>query len=151
MRVEHPGRGTYALVLHLDNSRRIRIGKLGEFDFRAGYYVYVGSAMGAGGLGGRLKHHLKPALRAHWHIDYLRQAANLEAVWTLESDAPREHEWAALFQQMPGAVIAAPRFGASDCACSGHLFHFRRAPSLTAFQKLATRYFPADGPIAAML
>ncbi len=49
--------GTYALLLKLDRWERITVGKLGTFDFPAGYYLYVGSALGPGGLQARLAHH----------------------------------------------------------------------------------------------
>ena len=60
------GKGTYALLLHLDSQRRIAVGRLKEFDFPAGHYVYVGSALGPGGLGARIGRHLRPCTKAHW-------------------------------------------------------------------------------------
>ena len=71
---EDTRRGTYALILRALERRRIRIGRFGWLTAREGYYVYVGSAFGAGGLGGRLRHHLHPARASHWHIDFLRKA-----------------------------------------------------------------------------
>ncbi len=38
---------------------RIQIGKLGQFKFKKGYYAYVGSAFGPGGLNSRIKHHIE--------------------------------------------------------------------------------------------
>ena len=49
--------GTYALLLRLDKQERITVGKLGTFDFPVGYYLYVGSALGPGGLRARLARH----------------------------------------------------------------------------------------------
>lgn len=49
--------GTYALLLKLDKQERITVGKLGTFDLPAGYYLYVGSALGPGGLRARLTRH----------------------------------------------------------------------------------------------
>jgi len=49
--------GTYALLLKLDKQERITVGRLGTFDFPAGYYLYVGSALGPGGLQARLARH----------------------------------------------------------------------------------------------
>ncbi len=43
-------RGSYALHLRLARSHVLQIGRLGRFAFPPGEYVYVGSAMGAGGL-----------------------------------------------------------------------------------------------------
>lgn len=127
------GKGTYILVLRLAAPAAIAVGKLGTFDFAAGWYLYVGSAFGPGGLRGRLKHHLAPIRKPHWHIDYLRQHASVESVWALAGEPSREHEWAGLLLALPGAVIPVPRFGASDCACRTHLIGFGSAPSSVAF------------------
>jgi Uri superfamily endonuclease len=75
-----PDTGTYILILHLSVPARLRIGRLGVLDFPAGHHAYVGSAFGSGGLRGRLKHHLFPAAKPHWHIDYLRRSATIREV-----------------------------------------------------------------------
>lgn len=121
-------KGTYILLMHLANPQALTIGRLGMFDFAAGWYAYVGSAFGSGGLAGRLHHHLKPAPRPHWHIDYLRQVAPLVDVWYTTSETRLECTWAAVLKQMPGAEIPIPRFGASDCRCEAHLFYFPARP-----------------------
>ena len=149
--------GTYALILHLFSRQTIRVGKLGKFDFPAGYYVYVGSAFGPGGLAGRLNRHVRltqdlPARkRLHWHIDYLRQHTQLTEVWYSSHDASREdirasreHIWASLASQLPGATVPVPRFGASDCHCQSHLFRFFNPPNWAGFQGLLRVTFPAD-------
>jgi len=127
-------RGTYILILYLRDSQRIQVGKLGRFDFDAGYYAYVGSAQGPGGLGARLRHHLRANNRPHWHIDYLRQIAGIESIWFAESNAPLEHHSAAWLGDLPGAAIPALRFGASDCTCASHLFFFRELPPVDEFR-----------------
>jgi Uri superfamily endonuclease len=126
-------KGTYILILHLGKPAQLTIGKLGVFDFPAGYYAYVGSAFGAGGLRGRLKHHLVPAKKPHWHIDYLRQGATVLEVWYVASETCYEHQWADALRSMPGAVLPAPRFGASDCRCAAHLIRFPEKPELELF------------------
>ena len=125
--------GTYILILRLDAPVCLRIGKRGEFDFPAGWYAYVGSAFGPGGLRGRLTHHLAPVTRPHWHIDYLRRAARVCAVWWLAGEMRCEHPWADVLCSLPGAVIPVPRFGASDCQCAAHLVHFVDTPDFDAF------------------
>lgn len=129
------GTGTYILVLRLAEPVRLTVGRLGTFDFPAGWYAYVGSAFGPGGLRGRLHHHLTPVRRPHWHIDALRQAASCAEVWYLTSETAREHAWAAVLRAAPGAAVPAPRFGASDCRCESHLFHFSRAPDFETFRE----------------
>lgn len=120
-------------MLHLARAARLTVGKRGTFAFAAGRYAYVGSAFGAGGLRGRLKHHLAPVQKPHWHIDYLRQAAQLQEVWYMVSDSVQEHDWATALLTLPGASIPVPRFGASDCRCQTHLVHFPTGPDFAAF------------------
>ena len=132
---EDTRRGTYALILRALERRRIRIGRFGWLTARKGYYVYVGSAFGAGGLGGRLRHHLHPARASHWHIDFLRKAAAPIEVWYSHDSQPLEHQWAAALRTMPGSVVPLRRFGASDCKCEAHLFFFEAPPVFSEFRR----------------
>jgi Uri superfamily endonuclease len=68
-------KGTYVLIASVSQMKRIEIGRLGCFDIIPGYYAYVGSAFGSGGLRARLGHHLEATANPHWHIDYLLQVA----------------------------------------------------------------------------
>lgn len=115
-------KGSYVLVLWLAESRTIKVGKLGQFDFRTGYYLYVGSAFGAGGLAGRLKHHLNPR-KLHWHIDYLRAIAELQEIWFTAEEQRRECQWAAELAKLPQCSRPYPGFGSTDCRCVSHLFY----------------------------
>lgn len=132
-------RGTYILLLAMATPTRLIIGRLGVFDFPAGWYAYVGSAFGPGGLSGRLRHHCSPVRKPHWHIDYLRQAAAVHEIWHSASAARCEHEWAGLLRLMPGAAVPAARFGASDCRCESHLLHFPERPDHLAFRQRAAQ------------
>ncbi len=128
-------KGTYILILHLDSPTRLTIGKRGGFDFAAGFYAYVGSAFGSGGVRGRISHHLKIAAKPHWHIDYLRQTTELREVWYLLDETRYEHEWAIMLGSMPDADVPVPRFGASDCRCESHLFHFPQLLDFDTFRE----------------
>ncbi len=86
--------GTYALVLSSRADGFVRIGQLGELRLQSGFYIYLGSALGPGGVRARLAHHLQPCTRPHWHIDYLRAHADLEEVWYCHDGLRLEHEWA---------------------------------------------------------
>lgn len=145
--------GTYAIVLRLESGRAIRVGRLGYFDFPIGYYLYLGSALGPGGLAGRLGRHLAldaGQRRPHWHIDYFRRQARIQALWYITGTARREHDWAELAAQLDGASIPAPRFGASDCRCPSHLYHFTITPDPLAFRRLLKQHLPADSPLQTL-
>jgi Uri superfamily endonuclease len=137
-------KGTYVMILELSTGKSLQIGRLGTFAFPAGCYAYVGSARGPGGLAGRLRRHLRLNSRAHWHVDYLRRVSQVTQVWFDEQEACREHVWATSIGELAGAVIPARRFGASDCNCPAHLFHFNRCPSLGGFRRRLRERFPAD-------
>jgi Uri superfamily endonuclease len=125
-------RGTYVLVLALPESTRVAVGRLGTLELEAGFYAYVGSALGPGGLAARIAHQLRVAPRPRWHVDHLRRAAEPVAVWHLTGPERREHEWAAALAERLTPV--APGFGASDCRCPTHLFHSRRQPRSGSFR-----------------
>ena len=76
-----PKPGTYALILSCASNACIKIGRVGTMQLQRGYYVYLGSALGPGGLRARIAHHQKLSTRPHWHIDYLRAHTRLHSVW----------------------------------------------------------------------
>lgn len=133
--------GTYVLLLFLPRQQTIAVGRLGIFDFPDGYYLYVGSAFGPGGLAARVKRHGELVKQSYkklrWHIDYLREQASLIESWYEIETLEREHHWAKAACQMSKATIPAPRFGASDCWCPSHLIHFATQPKLRNLQSLA--------------
>jgi Uri superfamily endonuclease len=114
-------RGSYALLLKLDCSKVIRVGRLGSSPCPSGYYVYVGSALGPGGLAARLARHRRREKRLFWHIDYLLASAELVDVCHDLSGQDLECKWARTLMSMHGVRVVAPGFGASDCSCSSHL------------------------------
>ena len=57
--VLEPKPGTYALILSCSTDFGIQIGRLGTMRLQPGYYVYLGSALGPGGLRARIAHHQK--------------------------------------------------------------------------------------------
>jgi Uri superfamily endonuclease len=132
--------GTYALVLAADNEREVQIGKLGVLHMLPGIYVYVGSALGPGGLASSVGRHARCEKKLRWHIDYLRAAAEIEEVWYATGNSHRECRWARVLGTLPGASVPLPRFGASDCDCSSHLCFFNLPPSLADFRKKLGNY-----------
>jgi Uri superfamily endonuclease len=134
--------GTYILLLHLPVDTTLTVGKLGVVDFPAGWYTYIGSAFGAGGLVSRIRHHLQASEKPHWHIDYLRQEAILQEIWLSPDTERREHEWVDLMLEIPGATVLVDGFGASDSSQETHLLYFDLEPSLEDFAIGVRRRFP---------
>jgi Uri superfamily endonuclease len=128
------GKGSYCLILFVSRPANLIVGKLGRFRFAGGYYAYVGSAFGPGGLAARLRHHLKKAKRPHWHIDYLRNKSRIVEIW--HDGQKVEHLWAESLVRLPGAQKPVKGFGCSDCRCFTHLFYFAGKPSLIEFERL---------------
>lgn len=139
--------GSYALLLQADRRRIVQIGRLDQLAVEPGCYVYVGSALGPGGVRARVGHHVRLAARPHWHIDYLRRAAALRHVWYSYDSVRREHAWADIFAHMRGASIPLPGFGASDCACPAHLYFFPRQPRLDTFRRRLRAAIPNHGRV----
>ena len=125
--------GSYVLIMRLPEQTVLNIGKLGRFDFPAGWYAYAGSARGPGGLAARIAHHRRASKTPHWHIDHLRSRAELIAVWYTVGQQKRECDWARALSELPGAGLVAPGFGASDCRCATHLLGFPGRPDRSVF------------------
>ena len=121
--------GTYVLLMPCDRGHEVVAGRRAAFSLRPGCYLYVGSARGPGGLAARLRHHLRPAERPHWHIDYLRAALTPNQIWLDDSGEGLECRWARALAGAPGTLIASPGFGSSDCDCPSHLLFRPRLPS----------------------
>jgi Uri superfamily endonuclease len=114
--------GTYALVLQSRSTATIQVARWGQLDLQEGYYIYVGSAFGPGGLRARVGRHFRKEKRKHWHIDYLRENVTPIQVWVCYEAKHLEHEWAQALNKMD-EIFAIQGFGCSDCSCSSHLFH----------------------------
>ena len=134
--------GSYALLLRADCAQQVIIGALGSLHITPGYFVYVGSAFGAGGLAGRLAHHFKESTSPHWHIDHLRRYAQICGVWWTCDQRRREHEWANVLIADAGAVLPLPHFGASDCRCASHLVWYHTRPTHSHFAEMLRARFP---------
>ena len=128
--------GTYALVLRCTRDTKIPVGALGPVQVVPGFYVYIGSAFGPGGLRSRLLHHLLKRASPHWHIDYLRLVTEPTEAWITLDPTKREHEWASALAKFPRVSVPMPRFGASDCRCLSHLFYAERALSPKSIRRL---------------
>lgn len=130
----HPTRsavkGSYILLLQLPQPLvALQIGRLGSYDFAPGYYLYVGSAFGPGGLEARIaRHRSRSQARPHWHIDYLRPHTRLREIWTVAGPTRFECRWCRALMATPGVSIPVRGFGSRDTGCPAHLFYLPHAP-----------------------
>jgi len=115
------------LLLVLAQPRLLAAGRLGRHRYPSGAYLYVGSALGAGGLQARLRRHLSPGRRPRWHVDRLLAVARPRALFAVVSRTRLECRWARALVRA-GALPAVPGFGASDCRCATHLFRWPEPP-----------------------
>ncbi len=127
--------GTYTLILSSSIDKPINIGKLGTLFLKPGFYVYIGSAFGPGGLKARIKHHFNHSDRPHWHLDYLSPNLSACEIWYTYDQIRREHQWAKIHSQSRGVILPLPGFGSSDCRCRSHLFFYKSKPSGNHFRR----------------
>lgn len=127
--------GTYALILKLGRDKTLAIGRLNAIAFPAGFYIYIGSAFGPGGLKARLGRHVTRRKPSRWHIDYLRGFADPVEIWYTWHPEKAECRWAEVIRQTQQARIPCAGFGSSDCGCKTHLFHFQRKRGIKTFRR----------------
>jgi len=128
-------KGTYILLIFLQNETRIRIGSLGSLTFHKGYYLYVGSAMGSKSstsLENRVKRHISESHRKKlfWHIDYFLASdlSVLIKIYLIPSLIRLECVLAGEILSVCDNSIK--DFGSSDCFCSSHLLYFKDFPEI---------------------
>ncbi|MCK9631549.1 MAG: GIY-YIG nuclease family protein [Methanoregula sp.] len=120
-------KGCYCLVFE-NPACTVGIGALGPVRFPAGWHVYVGSALGSGGLA-RLDRHVRLSgskdKKPKWHVDYLSVSDRFTLRHTIHTvtDEPLECRLADALG--PPFV---PSFGCSDCHCPSHLFYRKTDP-----------------------
>ncbi|MBW1781079.1 MAG: GIY-YIG nuclease family protein [Deltaproteobacteria bacterium] len=130
--------GTYVLVLRSRSSTCTKIGRWGSLEIRPGYYMYVGSAFGPGGVLSRVSRHCRGAKSKHWHIDYLREYATPISIWYSHAPVHLEHQWAKALATMTDTTPVMG-FGCSDCRCEAHLFFTPVEPERAAFVRSVRR------------
>jgi len=116
--------GSYLIILNLKRDRRLFIGKLGQVKFRKGYYIYVGSAKAH--LTQRIERHRRLLKKYHWHIDYLRRAADFHVALPIRASENLECDLADALEKITDWEVN--KFGSSDCGCKSHLFGMRGNP-----------------------
>ena len=122
-------RGVYTLILKLSKSKWLRIGRLGRFHFKKGYYVYTGSAMGKSSqsLGGRISRHISINKTLRWHIDYLIADEDIKIIGfiTWKTDKKLECMINKKIRDECKGIVLVPNFGSKDCkaGCGSHLLY----------------------------
>jgi len=114
-------KGIYCLVF-FTRGCTVPVGALGDISFAAGWYVYVGSALGSGGLA-RLGRHIdlffSRAKTPKWHVDYLLTCPDISLRYAVSAPTTERLECRVAGEiGMPGVA----GFGCSDCSCTSHLF-----------------------------
>jgi Uri superfamily endonuclease len=131
-------KGIYCLIF-TNPACTVTVGSLGPVPFAAGWHIYVGSALGSGGLARLERHSVLSQTkdrRPKWHVDYLSVSRSFCLHFTVHALTEERLE-CRLAAALGGKNI--PGFGASDCDCSSHLFYRRRNPvkeTEAAFQSL---------------
>jgi len=121
-------RGIYCLILRVPECT-IGVGALGKITFRAGWYTYIGSALGSGGFA-RVRRHIRVnregTPRPHWHIDHLLSHPGVRLHRCICAETGRRLE-CELARSVGGEAVEG--FGCSDCRCRSHLHRHRSDPT----------------------
>ena len=122
-------KGVYCLVFE-NRGCVIEVGKKGSFSFPEGFHIYVGSALGSGGMK-RVKRHIdlssKKDKNPRWHVDYLHLNSSFRLSWAVCAGTSTRLE-CELARRLGGDSVQG--FGCTDCACSSHLFYREENPLL---------------------
>ena len=120
--------GTYLLIFACEQTSSITVGRLGPLKLASGYYFYVGSAFGPGGVRARVRHHHGVSTKPHWHLDYIRPSLILKEVWYSTDPVRYEHGWASLLGETLHMRVPVVGLGASDCRCYSHFYYTHAMP-----------------------
>ena len=110
-------RGVYALLVEVSEDVELELGRKRALVPR-GLHVYVGSALGPGGLRARISRHLRKEKKEKWHIDKLLSRADIVLAET------GERAECSIVEALLDRGFRAPveGFGSSDCGkCPAHL------------------------------
>jgi Uri superfamily endonuclease len=125
-------KGIYCLVFR-NPGCLIQVGALGALTFRAGWHIYVGSALGGGGLQRLMRHISLNQLhdkKPKWHVDYLLNSPGFSLVYAVYAVTADRMECQLARELNKGSI---PKFGCSDCSCTSHLLYRQNDPKLEIF------------------
>ncbi len=118
----HGLKGTYILFTFLRDRIDVKI-RDRKVTISTGYYVYIGSAFGAGGLASRLHRHLRKKKKRYWHIDQITTSefCEIQSIGII-IDKKMECEVSEKISKI-GIIELINGFGNSDCnSCQSHLY-----------------------------
>jgi len=98
-----------------------------EILLKKGFYIYVGSAFGKGGLSSRIHRHLRKEKKVHWHIDQITTKDICQfygvAVFPNEKSECEISNLMSRFENLQPIKY----FGSSDCRnnCISHFFYVK--------------------------
>lgn len=117
------GPGVYALILEITRDIVVKVGSLGTLKFEKGFYIYIGSARGPGGLRTRLTRHVRGPARIKWHIDYITSRDDVKAIAAVVAETTLDMEETVSSEMIKQKCIK-PQikdFGSSDKRSITHL------------------------------
>ncbi|MHA1198038.1 MAG: GIY-YIG nuclease family protein [Candidatus Heimdallarchaeaceae archaeon] len=116
-------KGTYILLILIRENLSIIINKK-AISLEAGFYLYVGSAYGAGGLASRLHRHIRKKKKRHWHIDQVTMSSKTSVIGIGVSINNNIECLTAQILSGLDQIKPIYSFGNSDCkdTCTSHFF-----------------------------
>lgn len=116
-------KGAYAILIHLSHPVEVKFGR-SHATVGSGWHAYAGSALGPGGTKGRLRRHLAPDKKLHWHVDQITTRASKLIAFAIKGGS--ECDIVARLSRS-GRFSSGPEgFGSSDCrTCKAHLLTWR--------------------------
>lgn len=115
-------KGTYILFMFLRDRIDVKI-RDRKVTINTGYYVYIGSAFGAGGLTSRLHRHLRKKKKRYWHIDQITTSefCEIQSIGII-IDRKIECEVSEKISKID-FIESINGFGNSDCnSCQSHFY-----------------------------
>lgn len=123
-------KGVYCLIFKCKGCN-LDAGRIKDIEFRPGYYIYVGSALGSGGLK-RLKRHVLLSLTndkiPRWHVDYLSVSSAFRLICVVYAFSEDSMECMIAKKLYESFGIYIKYFGSGDCKCHSHLYYGNSNP-----------------------
>ncbi|CAG1771225.1 hypothetical protein BAC3_01637 [uncultured bacterium] len=137
-------KGSYLLLMKLSEVQSLQIPHLKDYVFTEGYYIYIGSALGPGGIRARVGRHIRKEKKIHWHIDHLTTVADLYSTVLILS--PSRLETLLTGFLMKTDLTPVPGFGCGDSEDYSHLFYSGKKKNFDLAVGSLTNYLQSTFP-----